>query len=457
MKILLAVKVGDQETTKGKTRIHGEVICELPMSEPLSKHQRKVYAHVAVDKQEWEAKKEDVLRQNGEEDLYRTPAQIIDFKKIENAIERDNYENDLKSKKIVNLVDLSAQKIENILSSPKKNDVPDNNSVASGTYTVGTGGDYARLSLAAADIAATLTGDLTFTLISDCSETAQTVIAPNLDSNTLKIEGPKTCGNCINEYCKIINYSSATHLVNYSAEGPGTFLMQRLYFRADYDFGANQAFFNQTGINTSNNIILKDLIMSGNTNTALGCIFNDKDSVVKLINCIFYDLTYALFIVNLGGDTLDITIENCAWIANNGAIQFNNPTAQTTIQNCIFNANTLQPENTTNTVSYNCATDQASVGCATNNDPINNVIASEVYKSVLPDSPDFLKLKNEAGNYRRRTNELISGGKAPELAENTNGFYGNPRPHRGGNYSIGPMEYLRKLGTYFNVKRNIVK
>jgi len=44
--------------------------------------------------------------------------------------------------------------------------------ISAGTYTIGAGGDYALLSLAIADIASNLTGDLTFIIIGDSIEPA---------------------------------------------------------------------------------------------------------------------------------------------------------------------------------------------------------------------------------------------------------------------------------------------
>jgi hypothetical protein len=60
-------------------------------------------------------------------------------------------------------------------------------SISSGSYTVGSGGDYATFNAAFADIAATLTGNLTLTLISNITESATITYLGNINGYTLKI------------------------------------------------------------------------------------------------------------------------------------------------------------------------------------------------------------------------------------------------------------------------------
>jgi hypothetical protein len=66
--------------------------------------------------------------------------------------------------------------------------------ISSGSYTVGSGGNYATFNAAFADIAATLTGNLTLTLISDVTETAGITYVGNLNGYTLKL----TCDPYLN-------------------------------------------------------------------------------------------------------------------------------------------------------------------------------------------------------------------------------------------------------------------
>lgn len=303
--------------------------------------------------------------------------------------------------------------------------VPDLASIAQGSASYGSGGTYALRSTAFADIAASLTGNLTLTQVSEITDTAQARIGTNIGTYTLIDDGASYLTNAsvdLNYY--YVNMSGGTGLVeikNHYLKRDATVLTtSRILFREVHDSSAAEVriHHNKFDCNSQTNA----LGVSLNTNTGTPKFYRNI-----IANATTASTGYGLMVA--GSATMAIgnnTIHNCT-----GAIQ--NSSKVQAYRNIALVGNAANwLGSITNSTSVNCGTDKAAVGAATDTNPqINAVVASEFVSTDISNA-DAFKCKRGA--------KFATNGTTSTIAENTTGFRGNAAPGLDSVYSIGADE-----------------
>jgi len=117
--------------------------------------------------------------------------------------------------------------------------------VSSGSFTVGSGGDYATISAALGDTTATLTGDLTFTIISNIVQSTITSFPNNFnpDGNTFRLtadtshDGDPTAG-------RIVSWTASTDMnIEWDGSATGTIEIDNFVVRIPSSAGGTARIF----------------------------------------------------------------------------------------------------------------------------------------------------------------------------------------------------------------------
>ena len=157
----------------------------------ISEYMKKVYCIIRHKKTDWldMCKASINPLEDSDGNLLHERAFAIDFDEIETALKLKSYTSKLRSGEVQEIIDgtsLSNSFLRDV-TKIKKRGLFDLNSVSSGSFTVGSAGNYTTLALASADMIS-LTGNLTFTQISDIIDAAGfNTFAQNVGSNTLTI------------------------------------------------------------------------------------------------------------------------------------------------------------------------------------------------------------------------------------------------------------------------------
>jgi hypothetical protein len=330
--------------------------------------------------------------------------------------------------------------------------IKDEHTVASGSYNVGVGQTYTTWAAAFTDIATILTGNLTFTQQSAVTETASHSVTESLAGNIL------TCTSALNHlgnpnsgYLISTNLSSTATVWILEQEGPGTFNINKLYFKKISAAGA-MSFFLIRNIATGCTLNINNNLFDGNGSFGnLGnaiSLFDDQQGANIYNNKIWDCYTgTAAGIGILACDAANTIVENNTIIncGSGGGIK-GSDLAATYRNNLVLTPNSGNCWNTiANAKGYNnCSTDTTGenadfTGGGSGN--ISSATALNEVISVTDTDATFLQVRTDATNAN-------DGGTTPSIAANMAGIEGNVRPRKGGTYSIGASQWASASGGY---------
>jgi hypothetical protein len=159
--------------------------------------------------------------------------------------------------------------------------------VSSGSYTIGTGGNYASVKIAA-DSCLDQTGDLKFTLLNDLTENAVAAWDHKMLGYKIVFDGNG----------KTLTYTPNSSDMNLSVEGPGDFIIDNTKIISGFNQTPGQVVLSLVGNSGSIfNLIVTRCYFDGNGNNGSGAIrrYYDKASL-KISNNVFLDFdTIAIF------------------------------------------------------------------------------------------------------------------------------------------------------------------
>lgn len=202
-RLYIQVKVGDQEHPEKpnwgfKDGMIIDYVDELEWGGPVkfSDHTLKVFAVFEVDRSYKDLIKTYLETSGNDVDdvNYKQRKKKLNLKRTADSLGNPTLEIKWRDNDAVPIQNLKPKKVENLIEDTRLWSPPqfDFNSVAAGSYTIGNGGDYATLEAFIADIAASLTGNLTGTIISDITYTSAAQIFTNLSGYRLLITGDTT-------------------------------------------------------------------------------------------------------------------------------------------------------------------------------------------------------------------------------------------------------------------------
>lgn len=462
-RLFVVFKVGDQETAADKEHYglrHGDIVDYIDeedwgvaIEDILSDNMRRVFIIVEVDRSykntffglsRYQRNSGRPINEQMSDD-YKPRIGWLEISEFGNDIGYPDLEADaLDPSTLVPIIDMRGQNpLTRINTGPHPlrsvRSVRDVNSVSSGSYTVGSGGNYATMAEAFADIGSPLSGNLTFTLTSDVTETASSACSADLNGNTFTIT------------------SDTDHEGDFDEGNIMTL-----------NAGNGITWFNFTPTSTSGGakIILSKinakLITSTTSNSGLVQSPNNANVVIDMYSCIFNCGEYSLCGLRADGAAGIRTLHNCIFTGCKGTnvagILLIASSASDTYENITFYNNTMGIWNYSNVAftarnlaSFNMADDCYSYGLA-KSDGLGNATAdkcassdgtgseaglrslttTDQFQSLTISNADFLK-PSEGG-------VLDNSGSTVSVTLNTQGIGGNVRPHSSV-YSIGAHEY----------------
>jgi hypothetical protein len=314
--------------------------------------------------------------------------------------------------------------------------------VAQGSFTVGTGADYASWDLAIADIDATLTGDLTFTQIAAVPADGGTAAAKAvaLAGFTLKLtsDTPHLGRPAAGHLTSLTGAADSNHIIPLQVTGTGKLEIEQLNLR-------------RTGTPTASNSIdvetqgpdvdIHDCIAisSATAGTTIGVktvggVGAGSGTDINVWNCAISGFTTGGSLA--AGNSSVLTVENCTvWdcATNIDAASSDG----TFINNVAFDQTaTADFANTGSATGTNNASEDATAGDGnwnTGTGNITTIVPGTEFVSVLTSSADMVKVASGGS--------LDDGGTTTTITANTTGIRGNARPGDA-NYSIGADELV---------------
>ncbi len=310
--------------------------------------------------------------------------------------------------------------------------------VSSGTYTVGTAGNYATWAAAQADIAATLTGNLTFNQISDTVEpgtpsgglidlAGKTITFKSLSPH----DGDPTAGYkaiCTSSPSNrwVINMSIGTF-----AGGTGLLRIYDLNIQKD-GTGGGGLYVDALGPDVE----VHDIIGDGTGSTGTGFSLDTEPfgrSTIEVWNCESEGFGSGFGIVLVNGL---MTIENCT-ASNASTYGFNCGGAfAATFRNCVaFGAGNSDFAFNLNATGRNNASEDTSAqdgNWSTGTGNVTSITPASEFLSLSISDPDFVRVKEGGSCEASGTNPTLS----------STGIRGNARPGPDALYSIGADEFV---------------
>ncbi len=286
--------------------------------------------------------------------------------------------------------------------------VKDTNAITSGTYTVGSGGDYATITLFEADFG-TPTGNLTGQIISDINETS----TPNfniassfdyiIDSDTPH-NGDQTAG-------WFVTRNINANFITKGAGGTGYLELKNFTVYSSASTGAGTRMID-CGLNSSAKFKVHDMFVDGRGRTC-SLIYLRYDQDKQIYNTTVWGANISggtgIFVNTVTG----LTIENCTMYDSVIGMRMLN--AAFTIENISALDNGTNFTNTANSTANNCVSSDATIP-ATANDSHINVTTTDEVQSTDDTNGSLFMLPKTGGN-------MTDGGKTPSIS--TEGMKGN--------------------------------
>jgi hypothetical protein len=304
--------------------------------------------------------------------------------------------------------------------------------ITNGTYTIGSGGNYATIHAFLIDIG-TLDGDITGNIISDITETLQSTCVINLAGHTLTITTPAGTGRH-QGYCQDSDY-----VINYTAIDTSYFFFNEYNCAGTIDISwtrwvmANGVTFFRPYNTGTYAVNIHHNIFDGNAGSTIVLSCPAANIICNYhTNVHFNDVTYGI-----DGATANCTAENNSFY--DCAIAFGcNNTAGTYINNAIFgmtNRGFYQAGSAIgrHNITYDDSTDWGADFGTSDGNLINKTF-SDNFVSAVSTSSDFLKVKSDAIDVKD------AGSASATLS--TIDIRGNTRPATKTEWDIGADEYV---------------
>lgn len=291
-----------------------------------------------------------------------------------------------------------------------------------GTYTYGSGGTYALLSAAIADLPATLDGSFTFNASSARTENASATIVSAMAGHSLTIDGKNT----------LATISMNLTYIDLNSSGAGNIIIRNKRLLRDGTVLSAGRHLLYTAPGTDHNLQVYNLRADG-ASVGNANFFRSATNAAKFSvwNCIVSRFAGTGFVMSTSAT--GSLVENC--VIDTCATGVNNNSRTLTYRNVFFGNNTANISNNTNSTSVNCATDAAAVGAATDTSPqVSLTAANEFINTTITDLVDGYRLKSATST------KLKSNGAAPGIVANTTDIFGRARPDGAAGYSIGVAE-----------------
>jgi len=448
--LYLIIKVGDQPTAPGKEHLgmkDGYIVTAIETKTPetyFSDHMKKVYSIFQIDLDlkdslpKWMAPRGNIANSIN----YRARSKQIFLDSLEKKAGYEGYVKDLRSTKSVPIIDaqLFITKDDFKSTAIRGPPMPDSNAVSSGTYTVGSGGDYTDWPAAAADVA-NQDDDLRFDQISSFSLAAQSTFSQNLAGNTFTLSstadhlGDPTKGN-------VTTYSSALAIgILVTPEGPGTVNINKLFFKNSSGMSANGRYMEFSAITTGFTANVSDILFDCTNTTSNFWTFypNDVDLILNMWNCkVWASKQISMLIANCASTSV---IENCVidqtatvttdfgFYINSLAITLRNNVCIGATHDFYLIASATGRNNACEGTT--CEDGDFSTG----SDNTASIAPADEFSSLTNTDADYLDIKSDAPTIK-------TGGIAPGIAGNTAGIETNIRPDSESNISVGPHQNL---------------
>jgi hypothetical protein len=288
-------------------------------------------------------------------------------------------------------------------------------SISSGTYHIKpTGGDYANMNLAGADLAATLTGDLTFILEGNVTDSSVPEFDTNLNGHKFTI----TCDTPTGGYQSSTRLWQLYGMSGFRLSGSGLFEMSHLSLK----FLGGAIGFGFFPVGTYITAQIFDIVASASTGVHTAYFdFVDTAWKIEMWNSVFKegnasnDYGSVLF---YGIPIVGSKLENITVITNQTVGIYGPASSNLTVKNCaVFGATVACYSNMTNVVqSKNAASDSTGSEVA-----LRNLVAEDHLESLIITDEVFAKVKT--------TSILKDGGASVGIVDNITGIRGNVRPH----------------------------
>lgn len=453
----VVIKVGDLPQATGFK--DGMVVTVLDASEPLSDHMKRVFAIVCIDdKDPIMVEVEAALLPQDEDDPKGLPrSNVLKLADLADLCGDASLEAAWRSTDVVDpSTPGSLDKLKFELASQDQIEQPDLNVVTSGSFTVGTAGNYANWTTAAADTG-NLTGNLTFTMISSFTEATVPSFTPNLNGFTLKLttasphNGDPTTGYQW-------TYNGASFGLTFTPSAMtgggvfevGGFRINQTAFRNDPSRGPLRL----SGGVHSFTAKYHDLIADFAGFRARGISTTGAGPVILIWNVILADGRPNTFnnggeAMPLGGGAAGSRVENCAVHGfREGILAGFGPGVNWTVKNCVSFGHTNF--NGTPGTAYDDGSDNLAVGITNvaddttavfggsgSRDNINSVVISPQFVSLVKTNVNYLKLVDPP----LTPYSLGRLGDNPNIADNIAGIRpAVARPGIDARTSIGPDE-----------------
>lgn len=454
-------KVGDQQTASGKEHLglkDGMLVDyfggKSGYNPTLSDHMKKVFCIVKLPGS-WENDIIAGLSSNYPDDVeavgyekphpafYRRATKLVTFNEIGAALGIGKLDEDLRSSKVVDIIDGTSLSKDILKSSDNLNPAAlDLNLITAGSYTVGSDvlDVYPTLATATGDFG-NFTGDLDLTQTSIITEITRSLMAGNLNGHKLTITsdnpdyGDPTAGHIIS-----FNIDGPFHGFNLQMEGPGTIELKNLYMKRIREGRENYSLITAQLITTGFDLSVHDILMDGAGYKGCGFNTSSAEPSIHMYNMKVWDFPYEgniygirFFYHNAGDKVENCTVRGCY----RGIFMNNIPI---TIENCVSIDNGTDFVDIGSATGNNNASSDATAANGNwdegaNNQP--NITPAIEFVTEDDTHPDFLKLTADGVCH--------DGGTAPSIAGNTAGIRGNARPH-GADYSIGADEFGSETG-----------
>jgi lysophospholipase L1-like esterase len=314
------------------------------------------------------------------------------------------------------------------------------NRASAGSFTVGVGGDFQDLPMAAdstKDINNYLTGNVTLTVISPLTQSRQALFNQTLWGYDYKILNPNhytdtlTTGDVYGIYAAV-GYYLQSNYGHFIVDGLNC-LQQGSPTSAGYSILSAY-----TASSERDTIIFKNCILDRNYKPGMCAVAYspDQTQVVRIYNCVCKNAGNGIAAIAMNGPAPASVIENCTILR--GDIGFSTGSAMT-LRNCIAIGQTTSAYTTTGTLGsfVNCGSGDAT-GSAWN---FLYLTAPQCWIDTFSTDTNALRLQDDP-KYA-----LVSdSGSSAHLADDTTDILGVKRNH-GGLYSIGAYTYNPRAAT----------
>jgi len=241
-RVALIVKIGDQPTASGKKHLgmkEGMPICYidekdwgLSLEKIMSPDMHRIFACIQVDRKKLPFIKKMLKPLGGVKNMTRQRKKYIKLKTLERETGIVDLESKLRHRvtkvPLINGMGLTDDLWKGAEGTPEGIENFDINQITAGAATIGVAGTYATWALGFADLG-NLTGNLTFTQISNVVEVAATVTTENLAGNTFRNTSDWSHNGDPTRGWRIAYNNGATGLIFCEMEGPGTYIVENLY------------------------------------------------------------------------------------------------------------------------------------------------------------------------------------------------------------------------------------